>query len=136
MGISTVVALLAVALCIGTLARTDEERIEKLGVGMALAAILPVLLVTYWGIRELGSLALDAHLRNTNPLTYAFWTMSGVVDVTVGPAMAVNVLMLRAARARGPEGGATIRAWRRRLAPIVGVLGVLELVSGVGYFLF
>jgi len=126
-------SIVAVALAVTSLMRSEGTGAESARLIVGALGVPPILLLLLWGVWELLDSLLSIGLVSSHPLQWAFWIAMGVADLGLGLALATNVALLFTSRMSTPERRASLVGWRRRTAPVLVVLGVLELVTSVVY---
>ncbi len=115
---------------------SKADQPETIGTVAATLAILPTLSLSGWGVWELIDAALSIRFLSSSPLHWFFWVGMGFVDLMLAGTLFVHLVLLVLSRTGPAERRAAMLSWRKRLAFLLPMLGVLEIIVSVVYFVF
>lgn len=88
-----------------------------------------------WGVWELISAVLGIAWLAAHPLSWIFWVAAGVSDFAVGLLLGFG-LISKYALSKNAEAMKRGEQLRAKLAPFQAILGVIQIVLSVLYFVF
>jgi hypothetical protein len=88
-----------------------------------------------WGIWETISAVLGISYLTSAPLHWIFWLVMALVDLALGLILGFG-LISKYALSKNEAAMAKGQALRQKLAPFTAILGILEIIVSVLYFVF